>query len=142
MKEASHSSDNGNTLSGASTPSRWVRPAAILWTFLILAACFIPGSEIPDLRVPLIDKWVHFILFGVFAFLWLCVYPSRSAARLLTVFLIAAAFGYGVELLQGALRPLLGRSYSGGDALADAIGGANGVGAFYFYDRTRRNISS
>lgn len=89
------------------------------------------------MKVPLIDKWAHFILFGVFAFLWLRVYPSSNAAGLLTVFLIATAFGYAVELLQGALRPLLGRSYSGTDALADAVGGALGVAAFYFYDRRR-----
>lgn len=114
---------------------RWVKPAAIGWTLLILAACFIPGSEIPNLKVPLIDKWVHFVLFGVFAFLWLRVYPSRRTTRLLTVFLVSVAFGYAVELLQGALRPLLGRSYSGADALADAIGGALGVAAFYFWMR-------
>jgi VanZ family protein len=114
---------------------RWARPVAIGWTLLILGACFLPGSEIPNLRVPLIDKWVHFILFGVFAFLWLRAYPSRKPARLLGIFLIAAIFGYGVEVLQGALRPWLGRSYSGGDAVADAIGGALGVGAFYIYRR-------
>jgi VanZ family protein len=114
---------------------RWARPAAIGWTLLILGACFLPGSEIPNLKVPLIDKWVHFILFGVFAFLWLRAFPSRKLVRLFSIFLIATIFGYGVELLQGALRPWLGRSYSGADAVADAIGGALGVAAFYFYGR-------
>ena len=93
------------------------------------------------MRIPLIDKWVHFVLFGVFAFLWLQAYPSRTAARLLTVFAVATAFGYAVELLQGALRSLLGRSYSGTDALADAIGGAIGVIAFYFYDRRKKTAA-
>lgn len=129
-------------LPSSAATRRWARPAAIIWTLLILAACFIPGSEIPNLKVPLIDKWVHFVLFGVFAFLWLRVYPSRRVTQLFIVFAVAAIFGYGVELLQGALRPLLGRSYSGTDALADAIGGALGVVAFYFYDRRARPDSS
>lgn len=122
-------------LPSSTASPRWARPAAIIWTLFILAACFIPGSEIPNLKVPLIDKWVHFVLFGVFSFLWLRVYPSHNFVRLLLVFTVATAFGYGVELLQGALRPLLGRSYSGTDALADAVGGALGVAAFYFYGR-------
>ena len=115
---------------------RWARPAATVWTLLILAACFIPGSEIPDLKVPLMDKWVHFLLFGVFAFLWLLAYPSGNPARLIGVFVIAALFGYGVELLQGALRPWLGRSYSAMDALADAVGGALGSASFWFTHRS------
>ena len=114
---------------------RWARPAAIVWTLVILGACFLPGSEIPDLRIPLADKWVHFVLFGVFAFLWLLAFPTRTALRLLAVFVISVAFGYGVELLQGALRPWLGRSYSGMDAVADAVGGALGTAAFWLSHR-------
>ena len=45
------------------------KSAAIVWTLLIFIACFVPGKEIPDLRVPFADKWVHFILFGGFSFL-------------------------------------------------------------------------
>lgn len=118
---------------------RWARPAAILWTFLILGACFVPGSEIPEVDVPLADKWVHMVLFGVFAFLWLCVKSSHALKRLLVVCLITALFGYGVELLQGALHDLLGRTYSEADALADAIGGILGTAAFWLTQRLRRS---
>lgn len=121
------------------TQLRWARPAAILWTLLILGACFVPGSEIPEVDVPLADKWVHMVLFGVFAFLWLRTKPLCTLARLFAVCLITALFGYGVELLQGALHEVLGRTYSKADALADAIGGVLGTFAFWLMHRIRRS---
>ncbi len=48
------------------------------WTLLILVACFLPGRDVPDVHIPFMDKWVHFVLFGGFSFLWLC---SRRVAN-------------------------------------------------------------
>jgi VanZ family protein len=102
---------------------------AILWTLLILIACFTPAKEIPKVNIPLIDKWTHLVLFGVFAFLWLCARPERSARWLISLFLISVAFGACIELLQGLLT-FLGRSMEFMDAVADAIGGALGIALF------------
>jgi len=102
---------------------------AILWTLLIFIGCFTPGKDIPKVDVPLIDKWVHLILFGGFTFLWLCSRPTRTAASFITMFIIAVALGSFIELMQGLLT-FLGRSMELMDAVADSIGGALGIGLF------------
>lgn len=112
------------------TPGRRYRKvalaAAIAWTIAIFVACLWPGKELPHSDIPFIDKWTHFILFGVFSLLWLGALPSRSLGRLAGVAATATALGILVEVLQGAL-PHLGRSGDVLDAVADAIGGILGV---------------
>jgi len=105
------------------------RVAAWAWTLLILGACFLPGSEIPNVRLPLADKWVHFILFGVLCALWLLAAPLLTLRRAVFITVACILFGYAVEVLQGALRPWLGRSYDGMDALSDGIGAVLGAAA-------------
>lgn len=114
--------------------ARWALAA---WTLLLLALCFLPGRDIPDIHVPLADKWVHFVLFGVFAFLWLCAFPSEKIRSLLLAFTASVALGWLVEELQGLLS-FLGRSRSGKDILADAIGGLLGVLFYYILSRRAR----
>jgi VanZ family protein len=106
--------------------------AAILWTLLIFIACFIPGNDIPNIKVPFADKWVHFILFGGFTFLWLLVYPTRRLVQLFYWFAIGCLLGWLVEELQGQLK-FLGRSKDLMDIFADAIGGLLGVVLFYIF---------
>lgn len=105
------------------------RSAAILWTLLILLGCLWPGRELPEVQVPLADKWVHFLMFGIFSVLWLFAGRTTTAWRLPLMLLLTAAFGYTVELLQYAL-PFLHRSFDHYDALADTIGGALGILAY------------
>ena len=105
------------------------RYIAILWTLLIFVGCFLPAKEIPRVDVPLIDKWVHFVLFGGFTFLWLCSRPLTKPAWLLTIFLTGVALGATIELLQGALS-FLGRACEFMDAVADSIGALLGVFLF------------
>lgn len=102
----------------------------VLWALLIFILCFLPGKEFPDVRIPLIDKWVHFLLFGVFSFLWLCSAPSTRLRALLIAFAAGTVLGWLVEEVQGLLV-FLGRSKSLQDILADAIGAAAGVLVFY-----------
>ncbi|MBS1615253.1 MAG: VanZ family protein [Bacteroidetes bacterium] len=99
---------------------------ALIWTLGIFIACLWPGNELPKTDVPFMDKWTHLVLFGVFAFVWLCAFPGRKPGFLLLVFLISVALGWLVECLQGWL-PQLGRSKDVEDALANAIGGALGA---------------
>lgn len=99
---------------------------AAVWTLLILVACFIPGRDVPDVHVPLIDKWVHLVLFGGFTFLWLCIRRQPVPLTGLLVFLASVALGYLVELVQGS-GITSGRSYDLYDVLADSIGGLLGV---------------
>jgi VanZ family protein len=105
------------------------RTLTILWSLLIFILCFIPGREFPDVNIPMADKWVHFVLFAVFSFLWLCAKPSMKLLPLLVAFGVGCLFGWLVEELQGLLT-FLGRSKSLQDIYADAIGSGIGVGMF------------
>jgi VanZ family protein len=102
---------------------------AIIWTLLIFIGCFTPGKDLPHVDIPLIDKWTHFVLFGGFTFFWLCANPKRTARNLFNMFLIAMALGIFIEIMQGILTSL-GRSMEFLDGLADAVGGALGIGVF------------
>lgn len=108
---------------------------AVLWTLLILVACFIPGREVPDVRIPFIDKWVHFVLFGGFSFLWLCTRKRPVPGTGLVVLLASIALGYGVELIQGS-GFTSGRSYDMYDVYADSVGGLLGVLLFFLWRRS------
>src|SRR3954464_1646675 len=105
------------------------RFVAILWTLLILIACFTPAQEIPKVDIPLIDKWTHLVLFGVFSFLWMCARPARTFGWLAALFILSTAFGAFIELMQGALT-FLGRSMEFMDAVADSAGALLGIGLF------------
>jgi len=110
------------------------RTLSILWTLLIFLLCFLPAREIPDLNVPLADKWTHFILFGVFSFLWLLSFKKTAVKHTVLIFIISSLLGWGVEELQGTLS-FLGRAKDVMDIVADAIGGLLGAVLFYFLSR-------
>lgn len=77
------------------------------------------------------DKWVHFVLFAVFSFLWLSSFPPEKRWQgLLLAFVVSLVFGWLVEELQGLLT-FLGRSRSVKDMIADGIGGLLGVIIYY-----------
>ena len=115
------------------------RIGAILWTLLIFILCFIPAREVPDLDIPLADKWVHFILFGVFSFLWLLSIKEFRLPHLVIVLICSIVLGWLVEYIQGALT-FLGRSQDNMDTLADGIGGLLGVLVFWLLSfRYRRD---
>ena len=106
------------------------RFVAILWTLLILIACLTPAAEIPNVDIPMVDKWTHLIFFGIFSFLWLCARPAINVSWLVNLLLISIAFGAAIELLQGLLT-FLGRSMEFLDAVADALGGLLGILLFW-----------
>lgn len=108
---------------------RQARSIAIVWTLLIFVGCLMPAREIPKVDVPLIDKWTHFVLFGVFSFLWLCVKPESGFKQLLVLLLISIFLGCLIEYLQGTFTSL-GRSPEMMDAVADAVGGLLGIVLF------------
>ena len=115
------------------------RIGAILWTLLIFILCFIPAREVPDLDIPMADKWVHFILFGVFSFLWLLSIKEFRPHHLVIVLICSIVLGWLVEYIQGALT-FLGRSQDNMDTLADGIGGLLGVVVFWLLSfRYRRD---
>ncbi|MCF8448815.1 MAG: VanZ family protein [Taibaiella sp.] len=110
--------------------TKQARFIAILWTLLIFIGCLTPAPELPHVSVPLIDKWTHFVLFGVFTFLWLCVRPGATTFQLFTLFFISVVLGCFIEVMQGLLTSL-GRSMELMDAVADGVGAALGMAVFY-----------
>lgn len=104
---------------------------AIIWTALIFFVCFIPGNEVPNVKIPLIDKQVHFVIFAVFAFLWLATFRSVNSGQYIFVFALSFATGVFVELIQGS-GITYGRSFEINDIIADSIGGLIGILIFYF----------
>ncbi|MCB9065334.1 MAG: VanZ family protein [Chitinophagales bacterium] len=101
---------------------------AIGWTLLIFILCFLPGNELPDIRIPFIDKWAHIILFGVFSFLWMCGNPTRKTIFLLIIFGLSVFVGWMVEYIQG--HYVEGRTQDNMDTLADSVGGLIGIVLF------------
>jgi VanZ family protein len=118
------------TFSIRSINKKRARLLAILWTLLIFVLCFLPGDDIPEVPIPAIDKWAHFILFGVFAFLWLCTRPTIKIKYLVLIFAVSVFLGWLVEFIQGEVT-ILHRTQDDMDTLADSIGGLLGILLFY-----------
>ncbi len=118
-----------NAFTELSTYKKRARTLTIVWTLLIFLLCLIPGNEFPGVKIPMADKWVHFILFGIFSFLWMCANPGIKFTKLFIAFAAGCLLGWMVEELQGLLVSL-GRSKSIEDIYADAIGSFIGVISF------------
>lgn len=96
---------------------------ASLWTLVILAACTVPGKNLPDVQFFSLDKWIHAGMFLVLAVLWLAV-PTFSR-RWPTVLLAGVAYGAFTEIYQGWLP--WDRTPDSLDFLANCVGLATGV---------------
>ena len=107
---------------------------ALIWSLVILAVISWPEKQIPDsdiLRIPFIDKAIHFSMFavlGVFVYggLWVqdkasCFYTYRLGVTLAT----GLAYGAITEMIQHFF--LEGRHGTAGDFIANAIGTVFGV---------------
>ncbi len=106
----------------------------MLWTLFIFIGCLYPARELPEVDVPFFDKWTHFVLFGVFSFLWLWARIPAGPWRYVMVFVVAVLLGITIEALQ-AVFISLGRSAEMMDAAADAVGAALGAAIFYLIAR-------
>ncbi len=86
---------------------------------LSLVILFVPGNDVPAAPVG-VDKVVHLVLFGALAYTAVLAGLGRSSA--IGLLLLYAA---GSEVLQAL--PVLGRSASALDWLADAAGVLVGI---------------
>ncbi|MFN4248959.1 MAG: VanZ family protein [Flavipsychrobacter sp.] len=118
----------------------YAKSIAILWTLLIFFLCFIPGKDLPHLNIPLVDKWTHMVLFGVFTILWHNTARSNSMGLKLILFIAATFLGWLVEYVQG--HYVQGRSQDNMDTLADAVGGLIGIILFSIYVRFNKSTKS
>ncbi|APA00927.1 VanZ family protein [Flavobacterium commune] len=79
--------------------------AALCWTANILYLCLIRISELPEIKISYIDKYIHAFFYFVFSLLWfyaLQFYFKKVSRKKLfvVVVLMAFVFGIAIELFQ------------------------------------------
>lgn len=82
-----------------------------------------PGSDVPGIDIPYIDKWVHIGLFfalSVLWTLWLELGSNKPKVKKLPLFLLLLFYGMVIELIQHTLLPT--RSADPWDVVANAAG--------------------
>ena len=101
------------------------------WTLIILVLSGMPGSKIPHIHIPGIDKVVHFTMYCVFAFLLLNSFTLQKKFRLsdfnkmVVVVVAGASLGALNEILQATIYS--GRSAELADEVANIIGTLSGI---------------
>lgn len=99
--------------------------AALVWTGNILYLCLIKVSELPQITIPYIDKYIHVFFYFVFSLLWFYAFrfsfKMLSRAKLLRiVFLMSLVLGIAIELFQTYFTTT--RSGDAVDVLANTTG--------------------
>lgn len=107
---------------------------SILVTLVIIVLSTIPVPEVKPLEeVPLIDKWVHFLMYATLsaAMWWDCRsrHQSISVSYYVLMLVLPTLLGGLMELVQAYLTTC--RSGDWLDAIADAIGAMLGTAVCY-----------
>ena len=114
---------------------------------MILVLTGLPGSCLPKVKPAIgLDKVDHLLMYAGFAYvsLWGFRKPYQENGKryqskaLWVVLVLSVVFGALTEVMQEALVP--GRVGNVFDWIADVLGGALGVAAFYFFFRKRNNF--
>lgn len=106
-------------------------PVRARYLFVLGWAIFLFGSSVTDpptggqplpepLGIPF-DKWLHAVSYAALAGLLAFARRSRTPAALVGVIAVAAAYGFGIELVQSML-PV--RAFDLIDAAANTVGAA------------------
>ncbi|WP_188219775.1 VanZ family protein [Flavobacterium pokkalii] len=99
--------------------------AALAWTGNIIYLCLIKASELPQITIPYIDKYVHAVFHFVFSLLWFYAFrfsfkTVRRVKLLSIVFVMSLVFGIAIELFQTYLT--VTRNGDAVDVLANSTG--------------------
>ncbi|MBK9422063.1 MAG: VanZ family protein [Flavobacteriales bacterium] len=99
----------------------------VLWAGVILVLTLMPGNDVPKwpwAELIHLDKIVHFVLFGVLAWLTAGVFIHRNSMEpqraVLIALVLAVLYGGLIELMQGWMD--MGRSADVWDLMVDAMG--------------------
>lgn len=103
---------------------RWL---AIIWMIIVFIGCAWHSDGLPDMSHGR-DKWMHLAGFAPFGLLW-----SLAGRRPLWVLAAGLIFGLAIEVYQGTMTT--DRSFDLFDALADTVGTALGLAAFWVVRR-------
>jgi len=99
---------------------------SIMWALIILILCGMPPSGLPKIKIPGIDKVVHFGLFAIFTILLITEmndlrrqFQVKNSYRWIS-FAITAGYGGLIELMQLYLFTSRGAEWF--DFFADTLG--------------------
>ncbi|UUV22795.1 VanZ family protein [Paenimyroides aestuarii] len=119
---------------------------AIAWNVLILVFCLINLSninEVQKIRIPHLDKVVHFVFYTTSSFLWSwALLNKKSSAYPLNRLLIVLGlilFGLMIEFLQDILPTH--RSFEWLDVLCNTAGVLFGTTIYWIYTRWKPHNS-
>lgn len=103
---------------------------SILWAAFILLLCLMPGKDLPSVSIWEFDKIGHFCVYALLAALMTWGWNKQQQYVwlhknvLLKIMLIAASYGFAVEILQEMFTA--DRHFDILDATANAIGALAG----------------
>ncbi|WP_242667446.1 VanZ family protein [Flavobacterium sp. AJR] len=111
---------------------------ALLWTGIIVFLCLTESSNIPTIKIPYIDKLVHFCFHFGFTILWFLFFKKQfnsidNYKPLLVSFVFSIFFGLAIEILQS--KYTLTRSADMMDFLANAIGATSAIIAVLLFNK-------
>ena len=121
-----------------STPNFLRRILLGLYFAGIVLMSLLPPKAMPS--VPLFygaDKLIHFCMYAGFS--WLAMWAINSTNKrksAISIFLVLAVFGTGMEVIQAAMKS--GRSFSYGDILSNIAGTIIGILFFLILFRMYR----
>ncbi len=104
---------------------------SIAWAILIFVFCTMPSNSLPSLKIPHIDKVVHFGFFFIQSVLLSLLFNFQTKKSYFQIILLSTllAFAYGglIEILQSEIFNRTGDLY---DLIADILGGFTGAMAY------------
>lgn len=90
-----------------------------LYAISIFIVSSIPGNNLPDLDINIIDKIFHILAYGILAVLSVICIKNKSYKNLILVICLGSLYGGLIEIWQGMV---VCREASLYDAIANGIG--------------------
>ncbi|MBN1988187.1 MAG: VanZ family protein [Bacteroidales bacterium] len=120
---------------------------SLVWALIILFLCGMPSDDVPSLgflNIPHLDKFIHLVLYFVFALLLYSGVTHKAYKKSLakknhiTIAVIAIGYGICIEIMQYHL--FTSRSAELGDAIANIAGYALGTIMYRWINRITDGI--
>ncbi len=115
---------------------------AIAYTIVVSILFFIPGSDLPRVKIKIygLDKIIHAAIHFILINLWMLYFYVKNdfqfkANWVFQLFLLLMLFGIIVEILQG--QPMVSRGSDIFDVAANLVGALLGI---FFFKIIKNNI--
>jgi VanZ family protein len=114
---------------------------ALFWGFIIAFLCLIKSSDVPQVRIPGMDKVVHAFFYFVFTILWFLFFKkhfnSTTISKALVIsFTFSLSFGILIEILQRILTKT--RNADVFDVMANATGATLAIILIVLLDKYKK----